>query len=377
MNEERDPADIPAGDDLAGVGWQHVMPGSGRPDPRPAGPGSDRGPDPGPAGSGLAAALTTGELRAEEPAGQAGAQSAEDDDQADAPPTVKRRSALRELAVLVMIALVVALLIKTFVVQMFYIPTGSMENTLIPGDKVLVSKLTYDFRSIQPGDIVVFDGAGSWTQASPDKPSSNPVAHAYDVTLRRLLDGIGGLFSTAPGQTDFVKRVIGVPGDHVVCCNHQGLITLNGVPLRERSYLYPGAAPSINHFNITVPAGRLWVMGDNRAVSDDSRGHMMDPGDGTIPESMVVGRVFAIAWPLRHWRLLPIPATFSQTGIAAKASAAADTSAGPLANSWALGAGTRLRPATPWLPLAAGLVVATPLSMLRRRLRIRPWLRRR
>ena len=123
------------------------------------------------------------------------------------------------------------------------------------------------------------------------------------------LVGIAG-----PG-TDYVKRVIGVPGDHVVCCNAQGQVTVNGVALSEKSYIYPGAAPSQIRFNITVPPGRLWVMGDNRADSDDSRYRIGDPGGGTIPESAVVGRAFLIIWPLSRFGDLPIPNTFQQAGL--------------------------------------------------------------
>jgi signal peptidase I len=205
----------------------------------------------------------------------------------------------------VIAALVLTILLKTFVVQVFSIPSGSMENTLLPGDRILVNKLVYRFRPIEPGDIVVFSGAGSW---DPDPPGpSSPIAGFLDDA--RSLVGIAG-----PG-TDYVKRVIGVPGDHVACCNAQGKVTVNGVPLTENSYIYPGAAPSQIPFNITVPPGRLWVMGDNRADSDDSRYRTGDQGGGTIPESAVVGRAFLIIWPLSRFSDLPIPNTFQQAGL--------------------------------------------------------------
>ena len=282
----------------------------------------------------------------------------------------RHRSFWRELPLLIITALVIALLIKTFVVQAFFIPSGSMENTLEIGDKILVNKLVYHFRSIQPGDIVVFDGAGSWTAAPPSRPSSDPVVRAYDVTLKPLFESVAGLFGTAPGQTDFIKRVIGVPGDHVVCCNAQGLVTVNGVALHEQSYLYPGETPGeapagySGRFNITVPPGRLWVMGDNRAVSDDSRLRQNDPGHGTIPESAVIGRAFMIVWPPSRWRILPIPSTFLQPGVIKSGSAAAAPSVA-----------VRIEPAAPFLPLGAGLAGAVPLTLLQRRLRRR--LRRR
>ncbi len=263
----------------------------------------------------------------------------------------RRWSAWRELPILIVVALAIALLIKTFVVQPFFIPSSSMEDTLMVGDKVLVNKLVYDFRGIHRGDIVVFNGTGSWNPApAPTRPSADPLVRAYDATLLPLFRSIGGLFGTPADQTDFIKRVIGLPGDHVACCNAQGLVTVNGVPLHESSYLYPGAAPSLIRFSVTVPAGRLWVMGDNRQISDDSRMRQFDPGHGTIPENMVIGRAFVIVWPPSQWRVLPIPATFDQAGFTRAVSGAAAA-------------------VTPYAPLAAGTVIAVPLTWLQRRAR--------
>ena len=259
-----------------------------------------------------------------------------------------------ELPILLVFALVLALLIKSFVVQAFYIPSSSMENTLEIGDKVLVNKLVYDFRSIHRGDVVVFNGDGSW----------DPVPARPAPLLSRLWDSISGLFGTAPGVHDYIKRVIGVPGDHVACCNRQGQVTVNGVPLSEKSYLYPGDSPSEQRFSITVPPGRLWVMGDHRSVSWDSRGHMSDPGNGTIPENHVVGRAFVIVAPISRWRILPIPATFQQPQLNATSAAGLKALRVPAAS--VLGA-----LALPGAPAAAGLAAALPLTLLQRRIRRR------
>jgi signal peptidase I len=242
-----------------------------------------------------------------------------DEDQAPAPREItapgestaagKRTGSWRRLMVIVLTAIVLMLLVKAFVVQVYRIPSSSMEETLLTGDRVLVSKVLYHFRGIGRGDIVVFSGQGSWgtTTGAPDPaPPRNPFLRVVDDVLADA-----GIYST---QTYYIKRVIGLPGDRVACCTN-GKVTVNGVPLDERSYLFPGASPSTTYFSIIVPPGRLWVMGDNRAISDDSRGHMTSaPDDGTIPESQVVGRAFLIMWPLSQLGDLPIPGTFSLMG---------------------------------------------------------------
>jgi signal peptidase I len=219
----------------------------------------------------------------------------------------RHRSFWRELPVLVAVALVLALLIKAFVVQAFYIPSGSMQNTLAINDRVLINKIVYHTRSIDRGDIVVFDGTGTWNPAD-GASSQNIFAKAFGE--------IEGLVGASQDQNIFIKRVIGVPGDHVVCCNSSGQVTVNGVALNESDFLYPGEtaadSPTVSKYNVTVPAGYLWVLGDHTAVSDDSRGHMGDPGGGMIPESAVLGRAFVIIWPFSHWSFLNIPATFEQ-----------------------------------------------------------------
>jgi signal peptidase I len=272
------------------------------------------------------------------------AQAADDGDdtqQAGPSPRVKkRRSWFTEIVVLVVVALAIALTVKTYVVQPFKIPSASMEDTLLVNDKVLVNKLVGHISQIHHGDIVVFNGAGNWDPPVP--VSSNLVARVYRNVL--------GLFGDDSGQVDYIKRVIGLPGDRVQCCNASGLMTVNGVALHEQAYLYPGSAPSSIRFSIVVPPGRLWVMGDNRADSSDSRLHdcaIVGSGcqqwdrDGTVPESSVIGRAFMVAWPLSKIKMLWVPATFSPVPAAA-------------------------------VPLGAGLLVALPLTLAGGWLRRRP-----
>jgi len=217
----------------------------------------------------------------------------------------------------------------------YSIPSQSMQNTVMVGDRVLVNKLVYHFRGVARGDIVVFSGAGSWgdLDGQPISQPSNPVA--------RLWDGALSLVGLRNDTTDYIKRVIGLPGDHVACCTNRN-ITVNGVQLHESSYIIPattndpGAAgpASLNQFSVTVPAGRLWVMGDNRGDSDDSMLHYTQEHysltQSTIPVSAVVGRAFLVAWPLSRFGTLPIPATFGQA-IPAAAPAAFGTGLAGLA----------------------------------------------
>jgi signal peptidase I len=276
----------------------------------------------------------------------------------------RRRSFWRELPVLVVVALVLALLIKSFVIQAFFIPSASMENTLEINDRVLITKIVYHLRPVHRGDIIVFDGTGSWNFDTPSGSSN---------IFSKAVDQLEGLVGVSQDPNIYIKRVIGLPGDHVACCNAAGQVTVNGVPLSESSYLYPGNQPSAQKFNITVPAGRLWVMGDHRQVSYDSRGHMGDPGGGTIPESAVLGRAFVIIWPPSRWGILNIPATFEQPKLNASNAAGGNAAAGgsSAALEAALDAGTPVRPATSPLPLALGFVGAVPVTWLQRKARRR------
>jgi signal peptidase I len=266
----------------------------------------------------------------------------------------RKRSFWREFPILVVVALLLAVVIKTYAIQAFFIPSGSMENTLEINDRVLVNKLVYDVRSIHRGDIVVFNGDGSWDPGTAPRDTNFVVKFAQ---------GFASMFGFGHPGDILIKRVIGLPGDKVACCDAQGRVTVNNVPLNEQSYLYPGDAPSEIRFNIVVPPGRLWVMGDHRLISDDSRDHLGEPGGGTVPENAVIGRAFVIIWPISRWRFLPIPATFEQPKLSAAGPPATRDTAGLLS--------ARLEPSSPALPLALGFAVAVPVTWLQRRARLR------
>ena len=205
----------------------------------------------------------------------------------------------QELTVLLVVALVLAVVIKAFFMQAFYIPSASMNDTLVKNDRILVQKVSYwGSGSPRRGDIVVFADPGGWLDAAETGGPANPVATFLE------------LFGLYPTGGHLVKRVIGVGGDEVKCCDAQGRITVNGVPLNERSYLAKGEQPSLIDFDVRVEPGYLWVQGDNRSNSADSRVHLGDPGGGQVPVSAVVGKVFAVVWPAGHAKLLHRPATF-------------------------------------------------------------------
>jgi signal peptidase I len=218
----------------------------------------------------------------------------------DGDAATKRRSlpVWGETVILLVLALLVSAVVKTFFVQMFFVPSGSMRPLFVEDDRILVQKISYWNGHVQRGDVVVFDDPGGRWLGTEGVPSLSP--------LQKGLSEVG----LYPTGGHLVKRVIGIGGDRVKCCDDKGRVTVNGVPLSEKSYIMRGTTPSDRPFDIRVPAGRLWVMGDNRANSEDSRFHQDLPGGGTVPEGDVVGKVWSIVWPLSRMKRLHEPSTF-------------------------------------------------------------------
>ena len=201
---------------------------------------------------------------------------------------MRKGSLLRELPILVILALLVSLLIKSFLVQFFYIPSGSMENTLQVKDRVAVNRVPFIGNDVSRGDVIVFrDPAGWLPEAS--SASENRITNA----IREGLVIVGIIPN--PAKQYLVKRVIGVAGDKVVAKDQ--VLTINGKPTNE-PYIFAGNTPSDTDFNITVPEGKVWVMGDHRGASGDSRVHQDDVNNGMVPVEKITGRVIAIIWPL-------------------------------------------------------------------------------
>lgn len=209
---------------------------------------------------------------------------------------------VREVGVTVVVALVIAVLVKTFLVQPFFIPSESMESTLLVGDRVLVSKLEPGPGTLERGDVVVFVDPGGWLPATTDEPSL--VARALTFV---------GLLPANSGE-HLIKRVIGLPGDTVACCDDEGRLLVNDVPVDE-PYLFAGDVPSTIEFSVEVPEGRLWVQGDHRSVSEDSRYQLGQPGAGMVPLDNVVGRAVLVMWPFDRFGTLPTPeVVFDEVG---------------------------------------------------------------
>jgi signal peptidase I len=263
-------------------------------------------------------------------------------------PSHEHRSFLRELPFLVVLAFVLALLIKHFLVQAFFIPSGSMEQTLQVGDRVLVNKVPYYFRGPHRGEVVVFNGLDNFDEGVTFAQPSNPVA--------KLLRGLSSTVGLgAPSEKDYIKRVIGVTGDRVMCCDLDGRVVVTPKTGSPRAltepYVFENDTTDTRYFcdagtgrqlcppgapGVLVPKGRLWVMGDHRGNSSDSRFHLSDGHHGTVPEDKVVGRAFAVVYPFGHAKMLHVPSTLEKVAL----------------------------PAAPWF---AGGVAALPLVLVRRR----------
>lgn len=202
---------------------------------------------------------------------------------------------VKEILTILVIALMLSFLIKTFLFRAFYIPSGSMENTLQIDDRIFVNQLVPEPMALNRGDVIVFKDTLGWLADQPSKPRG---AFSWIEDAATFV-GI----SPDNSQQHLVKRVIGLPGDTVKCCTVDGKVSVNGVAITE-PYIYPGATPSEFPFEVTVPAGHVWVMGDHRNNSEDSRFHQSKNGTGFVPIENIDGRAVVIAWPTSHWKYL-------------------------------------------------------------------------
>ncbi len=210
---------------------------------------------------------------------------------------------LREFGVIVVSALVLSALVRAFLVQAFYVPSESMENTLMPNDRIVASKITTQFGGISRGEVVVFRDPGGWLGAPEPGPTG----------VRGAINGFMTFIGLVPSDSgsDLVKRAIGIAGDHVVCCDAQQRIVLNGVALDESYVVQP---TNQIQFDVTVPKDSIFVMGDNRGNSRDSRYHL-EVNSGAVPVGNVVGRAFVVVWPLKRFTTLPIPEIFGNPAL--------------------------------------------------------------
>ena len=204
----------------------------------------------------------------------------------------RKGSLLREFPILVVVALALSIVIKTFLVQFFIIPSGSMENTLQINDRVAVNKLPVIGKSINRGDVVVFRDPDNWLPEPYSADQNRVIAMVKDALV-----AVGVLPN--PAKQYLVKRVIGVAGDKVECCSKGKKLMINGIEIDE-PYIFAGNVASESNFNVTVPAGKLWVMGDHRGASSDSRFHQDDINNGMVPTAKVTGKVIGIIWPFKN-----------------------------------------------------------------------------
>jgi signal peptidase I len=217
---------------------------------------------------------------------------------------------IRDIVVIFLAAIIISVGIKTFLIRSFYIPSGSMENTLQINDRIIVNQLVPGVVALERGDVVVFRDPGGWLPTAPTV-QVNPVEGAIDWVLTTV-----GL-SVSDSNDHLIKRVIGLPGDTVACCNPVGQMEVNGVPLDEPYLKLPEGTLKVSgdDFSVTVPEGSLWVMGDNRYSSKDSRYNTDTPTGGFVPIDHLVGRAFVITWPTTNWSWLDnYPETFRGVG---------------------------------------------------------------
>lgn len=213
---------------------------------------------------------------------------------------------IRDIVVIFLAAIIISVGIKTFLIRSFYIPSGSMMNTLQVNDRIIVNQLVPDVVALGRGDVVVFRDPGGWLNTQ-EPPAVNPVLGAVDWVLTAI-----GL-SASDSNDHLIKRVIGLPGDEVTCCNEVGQMEVNGVPLDEPYLKLPDGVTKVSatDFAVTVPKDSLWVMGDNRYSSADSRYNVDTPSNGFVPIENLVGRAVVITWPSSHWGWLDnYPDTF-------------------------------------------------------------------
>jgi signal peptidase I len=266
-----------------------------------------------------------------------------DEDEEEVPKRTRRSMPLwQELPLLLVVAFCLAVLIRTFLLQAFFIPSGSMEQTLLVGDRVLVNKIVYDVRPPERGEVVVFRGTDNWAPENFKEPQVS--------LLGRIGRTMGDLVGVSrPGEKDFIKRVIGLPGDRVSCCDPSGRVYVNGKGIDEPYVLNnspldvqpdPRVCKSRRFDEVLVPPGQIFVMGDHRIVSQDAR------CQGPVPIENVIGRAFVIVWPSSRWDTLNVPETFADVP-------------GPVAIGPPGGAGTNVRvgAAVVTLPILASLVV--------------------
>ncbi|WP_345628191.1 signal peptidase I [Rugosimonospora acidiphila] len=274
----------------------------------------------------------------------------------------------QEVPLLLIVAFCLAVLIRTFLFQAFYIPSGSMENTLLIGDRVLVNKVVYDVRQPRRGDIVVFRGTQAWAPEAPPPGGG---------LLGRVGRAMGDLVGVSqPSEQDFIKRVIGLPGDTVACCDAKGRVTVNGQPLNE-PYVTdnspldidptPGRCGPRKFAPVVLAPGQMWVMGDHRLVSQDSR------CQGPVPIANLIGKAFVVVWPQSQWRTLGTPSTFSN--IPKPSSAGPYRAVTPDLRSVGTSGGKPEAPDAPLVtPLLASLLFPARSRLFRpsRRRRLRP-----